>query len=152
MSNGDMRALLQRVSQASVTVDGSVTGKIGPGLVVFLGIGHMDTRSHAERVAQKIVQLRIFPDAEGKMNRSLEDVLGELLIVSQFTLYGDARRGNRPSYSEAAKPDVAEQLYSFFVSLCRTKGFRVATGIFQAQMQVHLINEGPVTIMYDSES
>lgn len=147
-----MRALLQRVSQASVTVDGSVTGKIGPGLVVFLGVGKMDTRSHAERVAHKIVQLRIFPDADGKMDRSLLDVAGELLIVSQFTLYADATRGNRPSYWGAANADLAEELYAFFVSLCRQKGCRVATGIFQAQMQVHLINEGPVTIMYDSES
>ncbi|MBV9761617.1 MAG: D-tyrosyl-tRNA(Tyr) deacylase [Acidobacteriaceae bacterium] len=147
-----MRALLQRVSQASVTVDGCVTGKIGCGLVVFLGVGRCDTESHAHRVAQKIVQLRIFPDAEGRMNRSLGDVAGELLIVSQFTLYADSTRGNRPSYSEAAKPDIAERLYTFFVSACRAKGFRVATGIFQAPMQVQLVNEGPVTIMYDSES
>lgn len=147
-----MRALLQRVSQASVTVEGSIVGKIGPGLVVCLGVGHADTTAHAERVAQKVVQLRIFPDAAGKMNLSLGDVAGELLIVSQFTLYAVTRRGNRPSYSEAAKPDFAEELYTFFVSVCRAKGFRVATGTFQARMQVQLTNEGPVTIMYDSES
>src|ERR1700685_4491659 len=148
---GPMRALLQRVSQASVTVDGSVTGQIGGGLVVFLGIGRADTKTHAERVAEKVVQMRLFPDTAGKMNLSLADISAELLIVSQFTLYADATRGNRPSYSEAAKPDFARQLYDYFVALCRAKGFRVATGTFQAQMQVHLINDGPVTIIYDSE-
>ena len=147
-----MRALLQRVSEARVTVGGLVTGQIGAGLLVFLGIGTNDTKAHADRMAQKVVQLRIFPDAQGKTNLSLADVSGDLLIVSQFTLYADVRRGNRPSYSEAAKPEVAQELYEYFVGLCRDKGFRVATGTFQAEMQVHLVNNGPVTIMYDSES
>ncbi|HTU46062.1 MAG TPA: D-aminoacyl-tRNA deacylase [Bryobacteraceae bacterium] len=147
-----MRALLQRVSEAKVTVEGEVTGQIGVGLVVFLGIGRADTKAQAERVAQKVIQLRVFPDGAGKMNLSLGDVSGELLIVSQFTLYADVRKGNRPSYSEAAKPEVAQELYEYFVGLCRERGFRVQTGTFQAQMQVQLLNDGPVTIMYDSES
>lgn len=147
-----MRALLQRVSEARVTVGGEVTGQIGVGLVVFLGIGRADTKAQAERVAQKVVQLRVFPDSAGKMNLSLGDVSGELLIVSQFTLYADARKGNRPSYSEAAGPAVAQELYEYFIGVCRKRGFRVQTGTFQAQMQVHLLNDGPVTIMYDSES
>jgi D-aminoacyl-tRNA deacylase len=147
-----MRVLLQRVSEATVTVGGRVTGQIGTGLVVFVGVGHNDTRVEVERTVQKVVQLRIFPDAAGKMNRSLAEVGGELLIVSQFTLYGDARKGNRPSYSQAAKPGPAQELYEYLVELCRNRGFRVATGTFQAQMQVHLVNDGPVTIMYDSES
>jgi D-tyrosyl-tRNA(Tyr) deacylase len=147
-----MRALLQRVSEARVTVGGDVIGQIGAGLVVFLGIGRCDTKAEAERVAQKVVQLRLFPDGGGKMNLSLGDVSGELLIVSQFTLYANARKGNRPSYSEAANPEVAQELYEYFVGVCRARGFRVQTGTFQAQMQVHLVNDGPVTIMYDSES
>jgi D-aminoacyl-tRNA deacylase len=147
-----MRVLLQRVSEASVTAGGVVTGQIGPGLVVFVGVGHNDTRVAVERVVQKVVQLRIFPDAAGKMNRSVAETEGDLLIVSQFTLYADARKGNRPSYSQAAKPGAAQELYEYFVELCRNRGFRVATGTFQAQMQVHLVNDGPVTIMYDSES
>ena len=147
-----MRALLQRVSEARVTVDGLVTGQIGAGLLVFLGIGANDTKADADRVAQKVVQLRIFPDAQGKMNLSLADISGDLLIVSQFTLYADVGRGNRPSYSKAARPELAQGLYEYFVGVCRDRGFRVATGTFQAQMQVHLVNNGPVTIIYDSES
>jgi D-aminoacyl-tRNA deacylase len=147
-----MRALLQRVSEAKVTADGFVTGQIGIGLLVFLGIGNNDTKSDAERVARKVAQLRIFPDEHGKMNLSLTDISGELLIVSQFTLFADATKGNRPSYSRAAKPDAALELYEYFIEVCRDRGFRVETGTFQAQMQVHLINDGPVTIMYDSES
>jgi D-aminoacyl-tRNA deacylase len=145
-----MRALLQRVSRASVTAEGSLVGQIGAGLLVFLGVGANDTKQEAERLARKVVQLRLFPDEEGKMNLSLADICGELLIVSQFTLYGDARRGNRPSYSEAARPETARYLYEHFVAICRGKGFRVSTGIFQAHMQVELINDGPVTIMCDS--
>jgi D-aminoacyl-tRNA deacylase len=145
-----MRALLQRVSQAKVTAEGSLVGQIGPGLLVFLGIGKNDTKAEAEHLAQKVVQLRIFPDSQGKMNLSLVDISGDLLIVSQFTLFADTSRGNRPSYSEAAKPGEAEALYQYFVTVCRAKGFRVSTGIFQAQMQVELINEGPVTILCDS--
>ena len=147
-----MRALLQRVAEARVTTGGLITGQIGVGLLVFLGIGKNDTKADAERVAQKLVQLRIFPDNEGKMNLSLADISGELLIVSQFTLYADATKGNRPSYSRAAKPETALELYEYFVRVCRDRGFRVETGTFQAQMQVHLVNNGPVTIMYDSES
>ena len=150
--NDEMRVLLQRVSQASVTVAGVVRGQIGAGLVIFLGVGREDTRAAAGRTVEKVVQLRVFPDESGKMNRSLSDVGGQLLIVSQFTLYADARKGNRPSYSEAAGPEQAEALYEYFVEQCRNRGFRVETGIFQAQMQVHLVNEGPVTILYDSES
>jgi D-aminoacyl-tRNA deacylase len=147
-----MRILLQRVSRASVTVEGRVRGQIGAGLVIFLGVGRNDTRAVAERTAQKVVQLRVFPDESGKMNRSLGDVGGDLLIVSQFTLFADAERGNRPSYSEAAPPEQAEALYEYFVELCRNRGFQVETGTFQAQMQVHLVNDGPVTIFFDSES
>jgi D-tyrosyl-tRNA(Tyr) deacylase len=133
-------------------VEGMVEGQIGKGLVVFVGVGRQDTRAAAERTAKKVIQLRVFPDESGKMNRSLLDVGGELLIVSQFTLYADARKGNRPSYSEAAAPKEAQELYEYFVELCRGRGFRVETGIFQADMQVHLVNDGPVTILYDSES
>jgi D-aminoacyl-tRNA deacylase len=150
--NVSMRALLQRVSKAVVTVDGSVTGRIERGLVVFLGIRQGDTRAEAEHLAQKIVRLRIFPDAHGRMNVSLADVAGQLLIVSQFTLYADVSRGNRPSYTAAAPPEIAEPLYQAFVEACRAQGMYVATGIFQAHMQVRLVNDGPVTIMCDSES
>jgi D-aminoacyl-tRNA deacylase len=147
-----MRALLQRVSEAAVTVDNSITGNIGRGLVVFLGIGRGDTSAHAERLSQKILRLRIFPDAQGKMNLSLAEVAGQLLIVSQFTLYADVSRGNRPSYTAAAPPEAAEPLYETFVAACRAQGMYVATGRFQAHMKVRLVNDGPVTIMCDSES
>lgn len=150
--NVSMRALLQRVSEGVVSVDDSVTGRIGTGLVVFLGIRDGDTRAEAEYLAQKIVRLRIFPDTNGKMNLSLADVRGQLLIVSQFTLYADISRGNRPSYTAAAPAEVAEPLYQAFVEACRAQGMYVATGIFQAHMQVRVVNEGPVTIMCDSES
>jgi len=148
----NMRALLQRVSEATVSVDGSLIGQIGTGLVVFVGIGRTDTSAEMQRLAQKIVHLRIFPDAQGKMNLSVRDISGQLLIVSQFTLYADLRRGNRPSYSEAAKPDIAQELYEQFIAACRAAGTYVATGVFQAHMQVRLVNDGPVTIMCDSES
>lgn len=147
-----MRALLQRVSQAAVTVGDSVTGEIGTGLLVFLGIGRWDTSAQAERLAQKILHLRVFPDRQGKMNLSVADIAGQLLIVSQFTLYADVSRGNRPSYTAAAPPQIAEPLYESFVAACRTQGMYVATGVFQAAMQVRLVNDGPVTIMCDSES
>ena len=146
-----MRALVQRVSRAKVTVKSQTTGAIGTGLVVFLAVRHDDTPLRAEQLAQKVAQLRVFPDAEGKMNRSVIEIAGELLIVSQFTLYGDTRKGNRPSYSEAAKPDLAERLYEYFIEICRGKGIRVSTGIFQAHMQVDLVNEGPVTLMCSAE-
>ncbi len=147
-----MRALVQRVSEASVTVDGLVTGQIGTGLLVFVGVRYDDTQPRAEQLAQKVTSLRVFPDGQGKMNRSLSDVSGELLVVSQFTLYGDTRKGNRPSYSEAASRDLAEQLYEHFICHCRKSGVRVSTGVFQAHMEVRLVNNGPVTLMCDSES
>jgi D-tyrosyl-tRNA(Tyr) deacylase len=146
-----MRAVVQRVSEASVLVDCSVVGQIRRGLLIFLGIRHDDTEAHAEQLATKIGQLRIFPDSEGKMNLSLLDISGEMLIVSQFTLYGDTRKGNRPSYAEAAKPERALELYQCFIESCRSRGFPVATGVFQAYMEVRLINDGPVTIWCDSE-
>ena len=146
-----MRALVQRVSEASVVADGLTTGEIGNGLLVFLGVRRDDTGARAEHLARKVIQMRIFPDEQGKMNRSLADICGELLIVSQFTLYGDTRKGNRPSYSEAASADLAERLYEYFVAACREKGIRVSTGIFQAHMEVRLVNQGPVTFMCYSE-
>jgi D-tyrosyl-tRNA(Tyr) deacylase len=146
-----MRALVQRVSEASVIVDCSIVGQIQRGLLIFLGIKQDDTEAQAEQLATKIAQLRIFPDSEGKMNLSLRDISGEMLIVSQFTLYGDTRKGNRPSYAEAAKPEKALMLYQCFIENCRSGGFPVATGVFQAHMQIRLINDGPVTIWCDSE-
>jgi D-tyrosyl-tRNA(Tyr) deacylase len=146
-----MRALVQRVSEASVLVDCSIVGQIQRGLLIFLGIKQDDTEARAEQLATKIGQLRIFPDSEGKMNLSLRDISGEMLIVSQFTLYGDTRKGNRPSYAEAAKPEEALRLYQCFIENCRSRGFPVATGAFQAHMQVRLVNDGPVTIWCDSE-
>jgi D-tyrosyl-tRNA(Tyr) deacylase len=146
-----MRALIQRVSEASVTVDGVVSGKIGKGLLVFLGIRFDDNEARAEQLAGKIVQMRLFADSEGKMNRSLEDIAGEMLVVSQFTLYGDMRKGRRPSYAEAARPEEAFALYQYFVEKVRSKGFPVETGRFQAHMEVRLVNDGPVTIWCDSE-
>src|SRR5882672_5463176 len=146
-----MRAVVQRVSEASVLAEGSVAGQIARGLLVFLGIRHDDTEARAEQLATKIGHLRIFPDLEGKMNLSLRDISGEMLIISQFTLYGDTRKGNRPSYVEAAKPERALQLYQCFAESCRNRGFPVATGVFQAHMEVRLVNDGPVTILCDSE-
>ena len=146
-----MRALVQRVSEASVLVDSSTVGQIQKGLLIFLGIRQDDTEAQAEQLATKIGQLRIFPDADGKMNLSLHDISGEMLIVSQFTLYGDTRKGNRPSYLDAAKPEKALALYECFVEKCRSRGFPVATGVFQAHMEVRLINDGPVTIWCDTE-
>jgi D-tyrosyl-tRNA(Tyr) deacylase len=147
-----MRALVQRVSEASVLVQGSVTGQIGRGLLVLLGIRSDDSHARAELLARKVVQLRIFPDDQGKMNRSLLDSSGELLVVPQFTLYGDTDKGNRPSYSKAAAPELAEPLYEYFVKVCRDKSVPVSTGVFQAHMQVRLVNDGPVTLMCYSES
>jgi D-aminoacyl-tRNA deacylase len=152
MFNSPMRALLQRVTQASVAIEGSITARIGAGLVAFLGVGRSDTTAQAAWMARKIAQLRIFEDNRGKQNLSLIDLSAELLIVSQFTLYADTRKGNRPSYLQAAGADLARELYEFFVAACRAQGLRTSTGTFQAQMQVHLVNDGPVTIMCDSES
>lgn len=147
-----MRALVQRVSEASVTLDERVTGQIGPGLLVLLGIRHDDNEARAEQLAQKVIHLRVFSDEQGKMNRSLLDRSGELLVVSQFTLYADTSKGNRPSYSEAANRDLAERLYEYFIEQCRRWNVPVATGVFQAHMKVKLVNDGPVTILCVSES
>jgi D-aminoacyl-tRNA deacylase len=145
-----MRILLQRVSSASVTVDGEITGKIGPGLLVFVGIGHGDSEEHADYLVDKIVNLRIFEDDAGKMNRTVVDVAGSLLIVSQFTLYADIRRGRRPSFDQAATPELARKLYEYFVNQARIQITNVATGVFQAHMHVTLANDGPVTLFHDS--
>ena len=145
-----MRAVVQRVSQAKVTVDGEITGKIGRGLLVLLGVGAGDTRADADYLVEKTIGLRIFEDAGGKMNLSVAEVGGALLVVSQFTLYGDARRGKRPSFDAAAPPQQARELYEYFVEKVRAAGLRCETGRFQEMMQVELANEGPVTILLDS--
>ena len=146
-----MRAVVQRVSRARVTVDSRVTGEIGPGLMVLLGVGRDDTSVVAASLAEKVANLRIFEDENGKMNRSLLEVKGSALVVSQFTLYGDARGQRRPSFISAARPEQANALYEEFNSALRTLGVTVATGIFQAMMSVELVNEGPVTILLDSD-
>jgi D-tyrosyl-tRNA(Tyr) deacylase len=145
-----MRAIVQRVTRARVTVADQVTGEIGKGLVVLLGIANDDTKADADYLVPKIVALRIFDDSEGRMNVSLKDIDGGLLIVSQFTLYGDVRRGLRPSWSDAAPPEVAEPLYDYFVESSRKLSGRVETGSFRKMMQVELVNDGPVTLMLDS--
>lgn len=150
--NEKMRALVQRVLRARVTVDGVCVGQIGPGLVVLLGIHRSDTIREAAWLARKIASLRIFEDAAGKMNLSVLENGRQLLIVSQFTLYGDTRKGNRPSYSEAAPPDTAKALYDSFVEQCRLlPGITVETGVFQAHMEVELLNDGPVTVLCQTE-
>src|SRR5215813_4216139 len=146
-----MRALLQRVSQASVTVDEQIVGQIGWGLLVFLGIGQGDGKAQVKILADKIVQLRIFGDEAGKMNRSLLDIQGEVLVISQFTLHADVRRGRRPSFTNAAPPSIAEPLYERFKEAIAGYGLTVASGIFGASMQIELCNEGPVTIWMDSK-
>jgi D-aminoacyl-tRNA deacylase len=146
-----VRAVVQRVSRASVTVGGRVAGEIGAGLLVLLGVSRIDNAESAAYLAEKIVNLRIFPDEAGKMNRSLLDSRGSALVVSQFTLYGDTRGGRRPSYIQAAPPEEANRLYEEFVRAMRALGVQVATGVFQAHMEVELINDGPVTILLDSE-
>jgi len=146
-----MRAVVQRVTRADVTVDGETVGEIGPGLVVLLGVGQGDDESDVNGLAEKCAGLRIFPDDEGKMNRSLLDIGGEALVISQFTLYGDVRRGKRPSFTDAAPPDQADALYRKFAGRLRALGVRkVETGRFQAMMDVTLSNSGPVTILLDS--
>lgn len=145
-----MRAVIQRVTRASVTIDEEIAGEIGRGLVVLLGIAPDDTKADADYVAKKIVALRIFDDAEGRMNISVKDIDGGLLIVSQFTLYGDVRRGLRPSWSDAALPEIAEPLYDYFVEASRKLLGQVETGSFRKTMQVELVNDGPVTILVDS--
>ena len=146
-----MRAVLQRVSRARVTVEGKVTGEIGHGLMILLGVGKQDSSAVAVSLAEKVANLRIFEDQQQKMNLSLLDVKGAALVVSQFTLYGDARGQRRPSFISAAPPDLAKQLYEDFCEALRKLGISVATGIFQAMMSVELVNEGPVTILLDSE-
>jgi len=145
-----MRAVVQRVSRARVSVDGTVTGEIGLGLLVLLGVGAGDTRAEADYLADKTIGLRIFEDAGGKMNLSVAEVSGAALVVSQFTLYGDTRRGKRPSFDAAAPPEQARELYEYFVERVRAAGLRCETGRFQESMQVELVNEGPVTILLDS--
>lgn len=146
-----MRAVVQRCSSGSVTVQGEVIGQIGRGLIVLLGVAGGDTLADLEYLVDKIVGLRIFEDAAGKMNLSLQDVQGEMLVVSQFTLLADTRKGRRPSFLEAAPPEIAEQIYLQFVSQVQARGIRVATGKFRAEMQVALVNDGPVTIVLDSQ-
>jgi D-tyrosyl-tRNA(Tyr) deacylase len=146
-----MRAVLQRVSRARVSVEGNVTGEISAGLMILLGVGREDTSAIASSMAEKCANLRIFEDDSGKMNRSLLDVKGGALVVSQFTLYGDARGQRRPSYLAAAPPELAKALYDEFCAALRKLGVTVATGIFQAMMSVELVNEGPVTILLDSD-
>ena len=146
-----MRIVAQRVSRAKATVDGRVTGEIGPGLMILLGVGKEDTAQVAAAMAEKAANLRIFEDEQGKMNLSLLDVKGSALVVSQFTLYGDARGQRRPSYISAAPPELAKRLYEEFSEALRKLGVFVGNGIFQAMMSVELVNEGPVTILLDSE-
>ncbi len=146
-----MRIVIQRVSQAKVTVQGKEVGAIGPGLCLFLGVAKGDTEEDSTYLAQKSVELRIFEDDEGKFNRTLLDVGGEILVVSQFTLYGDCTKGRRPSFSHAASPEDAERLYQQFVQKLRDRGLNVATGQFQAKMEVSLVNRGPVTFIIDSD-
>jgi D-tyrosyl-tRNA(Tyr) deacylase len=146
-----MRALLQRVSRARVTVDGQVIGEIGPGLLVLLGITHSDTAEQAKWLAEKAASLRIFADAEGKMNRDVAESGGSVLVVSQFTLYGDARKGRRPSFIDAAGPELAIPLYEAFVNAVKALGIPTAAGRFGAMMQVELVNDGPVTLLIESK-
>jgi D-tyrosyl-tRNA(Tyr) deacylase len=145
-----MRAVVQRVSHAQVTVQGRVTGKISRGIVVLLAVGNADTKADADYLADKIVGLRIFEDENGKMNLAVSDIRGGILIVSQFTLYGDVRRGKRPSFDEAAPPQRARELYEYFVERIRATGLACETGRFQETMQLELVNDGPVTVLLDS--
>lgn len=146
-----MRAVVQRVRRCKVTVSGRTTGEIGLGLLVLLGVGKSDTEAAADYVAEKIAGLRIFEDDAGKMNLSVLDQRADVLVVSQFTLYGDVRRGKRPSFDSAARPEEARRLYEYFVQKVRAAGLRCETGEFQAMMEVELVNSGPVTIILDSE-
>lgn len=146
-----MKALLQRVERARVTVDGESVGEIGAGLCVFLGVASGDGEKDLKWLAEKVVNLRIFEDSEGKMNLSVTDTGGEILAVSQFTLCGDCKRGRRPSWTGAAEPAEAKRLYEMFVDEIRSKGLKVETGVFQAHMKVDIVNDGPVTLMIDSK-
>ena len=146
-----MRAVLTRVKHASVTIDGKVHGQIGEGFLILLGITHEDTEAQAVKLADKLTGLRIFEDENGKMNRGLDEVKGELLVVSQFTLYGNCKKGRRPEVLAAARPEVAIPLYEKFVELCRAKGFHTETGEFGAYMQVDSLNDGPLTLVVDTD-
>lgn len=146
-----MKAVLQRVKRASVTVDGQIVGQVGQGILVLLGVEQGDTEADARQLADKTVDLRIFDDAQGKMNLSLADVHGSLLVVSQFTLLGDCRKGRRPSFIAAAPPELAEKLYETFIAAAGIRGIPIATGRFRAMMDVELVNDGPVTLILDSK-
>ena len=146
-----MRAVVQRVKESSVTVDNQIVSRIGPGLLVLLGVSDADDSSDADILSEKIPNLRVFEDENGKMNRSLMEIRGEMLVVSQFTLLGDCRKGRRPSYAQAAGPEKAERLYETFVEQVRKKGVAVKTGQFRAMMDVALINDGPVTLILDTK-
>jgi D-tyrosyl-tRNA(Tyr) deacylase len=145
-----MRAVVQRVKRARVEVDGQTVGEIGPGLLIFLGVGEEDSEKECDHLANKIAHLRIFPDDQGLMNLSLTEIEGAVLVVSQFTLWGDCRKGRRPSFTRAAPPEKARELYEHFIGILRGKGLQVATGKFQEMMDVHLVNDGPVTLLLDS--
>jgi D-tyrosyl-tRNA(Tyr) deacylase len=147
-----MRVLLQRVTYGRVTVNGETTGEIDRGFVLLVGITHSDTQQEADWLANKVAGLRVYEDDDGKMNLSLADVGGSILAVSQFTLYGDARKGRRPSFTDAARPETAEPLFTYFCDQLRQKGFRVETGVFGAMMQVIIHNDGPVTLMLEREN
>ena len=145
-----MRAVVQRVKRAKVEVDGKTIGEIGPGLLIFLGVGDGDSEKDCDFLANKIAHLRIFSDDRGLMNLSLMEIGGEVLVVSQFTLWGDCRKGRRPSFTRAAAPEKAKELYEYFIRILRGNGLQVATGEFQEMMDVHLVNDGPVTLLLDS--
>ena len=146
-----MRAVLTRVKHASVTIDGQVKGRIGKGFLILLGVTHDDTEAQAVKLADKLTSLRIFEDEDGKMNRGLEVVNGEILVVSQFTLYGNCKKGRRPDFLAAARPEIAIPLYEKFVAVCRDKGFHVETGEFGAYMEVESLNDGPLTLVVDTD-
>ena len=146
-----MRAVLTRVKHASVAIDGKVHGQIGEGFLILLGVTHEDTEAQAVKLAEKLTSLRIFEDENGKMNRGLDEVQGQLLIISQFTLYGNCKKGRRPEFLAAARPEVAIPLYEKFVQVCRDKGFHTETGEFGAYMQVESLNDGPLTLVVDTD-
>lgn len=146
-----MKFVIQRVKEAKVEVDGKTTGEIGKGFLVFIGVSNEDTKEIADKLVKKLLGLRIFADAEGKTNLALEDVNGELLLVSQFTLYADCKKGNRPSFIRAGAPDFANEMYEYIIAKCKESGVKTETGIFGADMKVSLVNDGPFTIIYDSE-
>ena len=146
-----MKFVIQRVKEAKVEVEGKITGQIGKGFLVFIGVSNEDTKEIADKLVKKLKGLRIFADAEGKTNLALEDVGGELLLVSQFTLYADCKKGNRPSFIRAGAPDFANDMYEYIISKCRESGIKTETGIFGADMKVSLVNDGPFTILYDSD-